>query len=89
VFEGDTLETAQLTNWSYVGGPVAGFTEMVAPGGIRIGETRDQLVEAYPEHADYGDEIDVSSPFLEFILDGDAIMRFGVIECVFEASEDD
>ncbi len=39
VFEGESADSAQLTNWQYTGGPIAGFSEMVAPNGIAIGAT--------------------------------------------------
>jgi hypothetical protein len=76
-----------LTNWSYTGGPVGNFPELVAPGGVRIGDTRDALVAAFPRFTDYGSEIVVVNPYLEFIIDDGVITRFGIIECVSEQPE--
>jgi hypothetical protein len=85
VFEGSSLETAFLTNWTYTGGPAAGFTEIVAPGDIRIGDPRSKLEAANPGFASYGGEIDVGSPFyLRYGVENDTVNWFGVIDCVFE-----
>jgi hypothetical protein len=89
VFEGSSAESAFLTNWTYTGGPVAVFTEMLAPADIRIGDTRDQLEAAYPGFTDYGDEIDVSAPlYLRFGVENNTVSWFGIIDCVFEGTED-
>ena len=49
----------RLTNWQYVGGPAAGFSEIVAPFGIRIGDARSELDAANPDFTDYISEIEV------------------------------
>ncbi len=85
VFEGDSAETAILTNWTYTGGPVAGFAEIVAPHDVRIGDPRADVVEANPDGDDYGDEIHVGSPFyLRYGIDNDVVAWFGIIDCAFE-----
>jgi hypothetical protein len=84
-FEGSSAETAVLTNWSYTGGPLLGFTEMVDAKGIGVGDTRQELLAAYPSAADYGTQIfppDGSN--MRFDLVGDTIDWFGVIDCVTE-----
>jgi hypothetical protein len=88
VFEGSSADTAILTNWTYTGGDAAGFTEMVAPRGIRIGDSRESLIAAYPDYVDYGDEITVTDPYLEFVIDNETVTRFGIIECVAEVDDE-
>jgi hypothetical protein len=71
-----------LTNWTYEGGPVAGFDELVAPHDIHIGDTRSDVTAAYTNFDDLHSVIDVYQPFpLRFALDGDTITWFGVIDC--------
>lgn len=82
-----SADTAFLTNWGYIGGPVAGFTEMIAPRGIKIGMTRQELLDAYPEVEDpYHDtEIYVYEPVsMRFGLTDDTVQWFGIVDCVFE-----
>jgi hypothetical protein len=85
-FEGPSAETAVLTNWSYTGGPVLGFTEMVDAKGIGVGDTRQDLLAAYPSATDQGTQIFPSGGFggVRFDLIGDKIDWFGVIDCVTE-----
>lgn len=78
-----------LTNWRYIGGPVAGFTEMVGPGNIRIGDTRDKVEAAFPDFTDLGDEISVGSPVQRFGLVDNIVDWFGPIDCVFEFAPTD
>jgi hypothetical protein len=57
VFEHSTPDDDYLlTNWQYVGGPAAGFAEIVAPFGIRIGDARSELEAANPDFAEYAFE---------------------------------
>jgi hypothetical protein len=85
VFEGESAETAFLTNWMYTGGPAAGFTEIVAPNDVRIGDPRSKLEAANPGFTDYGTQIDVGSPFyLRYDVENDIVNWFGIIDCVFE-----
>ena len=74
-----------LTNWRYTGGPVAGFTEMVGPGNIRIGDPRDKVEAAFPDLADMGDQLSVSSPVQRYGLVDNIVDWFGPIDCVFES----
>jgi hypothetical protein len=87
VFESWEGTPAVLTNWMYVGGPVGRFTEMVAPHDLRIGDSRDQVVAAYPDFMDLGNEIAVFDPTLRFAFEDGVIAWFGIIDCVFEGSE--
>ena len=85
VFEGQSEASSALTNWTYSGGPVAGFTELVAPNGIRIGDNRADVAAAHPGATDLGDEVAVASPVvLRFAMDEDVVESFGIIDCVFE-----
>jgi hypothetical protein len=86
-----SAHTAMLTNWSYAGGPVAGFTEMVAPRGIRVGSTRQDVAAAYPEAVDLDREyIYVYEPVnMRFRLTGDTVEWFGVVDCIFEGTPED
>ncbi len=85
VFEGSSAETAILTNWTYTGGFAAGFTEIVAPYNIRIGDPRSTLQAAYPSFTDYVDEIHVGIPFyLRYGVENNIVNWFGIIDCVFE-----
>jgi hypothetical protein len=89
VFEGSSADTAVLTNWTYTGGPAAGFTEIVAPYDIRIGDPRSKLEAANPDRADYVNEIHVGTPFyLRYGLENDVVNWFGIIDCVFEQNPD-
>jgi hypothetical protein len=91
VFERSTPNDAYvLTNWRYVGGPVAGFSEMVAPSDIRIGDPRSKLEMANPGFTDYGGEIDVGTPFyLRFGVENGTVSWFGIVDCVFEQTPTD
>jgi hypothetical protein len=83
--DGQPESPAILTNWRYIGGPVAGYTELIAPNGIRIGDTRDALVAASPNFTDLGTEIDVLTPvFLRFGFDSETVSNFGIVDCLFE-----
>jgi hypothetical protein len=85
VFEGSSEDTAFLTNWMYIGGSVAEFTEMVAPNDVRIGDARGKVEAAYPGFSDIGDEIAVSNPvYLRFAFENNMVNWFGIIDCVFE-----
>lgn len=78
VFEGTATSTARLANWEYVGGPAAGFTEMVAPDGVTIGATRHDVLLAYDHARDLGSAIEVGDPVhLRFRLDGDKVVSIG------------
>jgi hypothetical protein len=90
VFEGPSPDRAWLTNWWYSGGPAAGFTEVLAPHGVAIGERRDDVIRAYGAVTDLGEVIDVVDPApLRFGLDGDRITWFGVIDCATEVEPPD
>lgn len=85
VFEGSSEETAVLTNWTYTGGPTAGFAEIVAPGDMRIGDPRSKFEAANPTFTDYGGELDVGEPFfLRYGFENDVVSWFGIIDCAFE-----
>ena len=88
VFEGPSFDDAFVTNWRYVGGPVGHFTELRAPNGISIGDARSDVLVAFPDHSDLGDEIQVS-PFLRFGFDDDKVNSIGIVDCVFEQSPED
>ena len=80
--------TTTVINWTYYGGPVAGRAELVAPNDIRVGDRRQDLVTAYTDFQDFGDEIDVYQPApLRFGLEGGTIKWFGVIDCALEGDE--
>jgi hypothetical protein len=79
-----------LSNWEYVGGPVGAYTEMIAPNGIRLGDSRATLLAAFPDHYDQGTDVSVFDPTpLRFSLAGDAIEWFGVVDCLFEGDPTD
>jgi hypothetical protein len=80
-FEGSSAESARLTTWRYAGGPALGFTVIVAPGNIRIGDSREELIAAYKNAYDLGDVVDVDSAHLRFGVDGDTITWFGSLDC--------
>lgn len=83
LFEGRSIDDARLTNWVYTGGPVAGYAQMVAPEGITIGRTRQDIDAAYPQAVALGgDAIDVYEPvLLRFGMSGDTIEWFGRVDC--------
>lgn len=82
VFEGTGPATARLANWQYTGGPAMGFTEMVAPKGITVGGTRQDILAAYDVTTDSGNFIDVDDPVqLRFGLDRGSISWFGSTSC--------
>jgi hypothetical protein len=82
LFEGRSADTARLTSWQYTGGPAIGFTELVAPKGVKIGGTRRDIVAAYKKLEDLGGTIQVSAPVeLQFGLRGDSIVAFGSTVC--------
>jgi len=84
-FDGSTADTAFLTNWTYFGGPIAGYTELIAPPDIRIGDSRDEVIAANPDFMDLGDEIHVFEPvLLRFAFVDNMIEWFGIIDCVAE-----
>ena len=85
------VEEARLTNWSYFGGPVGGYTEMVAPLGIRVGSTRQEILAAYPESQEMGrDYIFVYQPVnMRFAMSGDTVAWFGIVDCVFEPAPEE
>ena len=91
VFERSTpSDPYVLTNWRYIGGPVADFTEMVAPFDIRIGDPRSKLETANPGFTDYGGEIDVGTPFyLRFGVETGTVDWFGLVDCLFEQTPTD
>ncbi len=85
-----SAKTAILTIWTYTGGFAAGFTEIVAPYDIRIGNPRSTLEAANPSFTDYVDEIHVGSPFyLRFVVENNIINWFGIIDCIFEQAPAD
>jgi hypothetical protein len=89
VFEEVEGVGALLTNWTYEGGPIAGYDELYAPHDLRIGDTRHDLTTAFPDSSEHGDAIDIYQPFLlRFGLDGDTIAWFGVIDCALENNDD-
>ncbi len=82
VFEGDTADTAKLTNWAYAGGPVAGSPSMATTEGIGIGSVRADLQAAYPALTDLVNEVDVNEPVnLRFGLEGDTVVWLGRVDC--------
>ncbi len=89
VFEGYSAEEAIVSNWIYVGGPAAGYTAIVAPGGIRIGDSRSAVEAANPDVYDLGDEIWAYSEFfLRYGIESGTVDWFGVIDCLFETEGD-
>jgi hypothetical protein len=81
-FEGGSAATAKLTSWVYTGGPVVGFTQMVASEHITIGGTRRSVLAAYPGAHDRGNVIEVVAPAsLQFGLQGGAVSWFGATAC--------
>ena len=85
VFEAFEGEEPILSNWTYTGGPAAGYSEIVAPFDVRIGDPRGKLEEANPDFAGYGDEVHVGTPFyLRYYFENDVLIRFGIIDCLFE-----
>ena len=82
-FEGDSADTAILTNWHYTGGTAAGYSKMVA-NGVTVGSSRQDLLSADPAAYSTGDEVAALS--LQFFLDGDTVTWFGVIDCAFEGA---
>ena len=82
LFEGPSPDTAVLTNWEYTGGPAIGFTELVAPKGVKIGGTRRDIATAYKKLVDLGATIQVGEPVqLQFRLRGNSIVGFGSTAC--------
>jgi hypothetical protein len=87
VFEDVAADTSVLTNWTYSGGPIAGYEELVAPNGVKVGDTRQDLTTAYTDFQDFGDVIDVYQPVhLRFAFEGDTIKWFGIIDCLEDHS---
>ena len=85
VFESLPGEEPILSNWTYTGGPVAGFTEIIAPNGIRIGDPRSAVEAANPGFLDLVDQIDVFEPFyLRYDVENDVVNWFGIVDCLFE-----
>ena len=85
VFESLPGEEPILSNWTYTGGPVAGFTEIIAPNGIRIGDPRSAVEAANPGFLDLIDQIDVNEPFyLRYDVENDVVNWFGIVDCLFE-----
>jgi hypothetical protein len=82
VFEGPSASTARLSVWRYTGGPAVGFTALVAPHGVVVGGTREDLLSAFEQADALGDTIDVGAPVnLRFGLEGDVIAWFGNAAC--------
>jgi hypothetical protein len=82
VFEGPTLSTARLSVWRYTGGPAVGFTALVAPHGVVVGASREDLLSAFEQAGDLGGTIDVGPPVnLRFGLEDDVITWFGNADC--------
>jgi hypothetical protein len=82
VFEGPSASTARLSVWRYTGGPAVGFTALVAPHGLVVGGTREDLLSAFEQADALGDTIDVGAPVnLRFGLEGDVITWFGNAAC--------
>lgn len=85
VYEGTSPETAILSNWRYTGGPAAGYTEVVAPFDIRIGDPRSKVEQAHPDGSFSDDEIHVGVPFpLRFGIENGVVAWFGIVDCLFE-----
>ena len=85
VFEAFEGEEPILSNWTYTGGPVAGYSEIVAPFEIRIGDSRSKVEAANPGFLDLRDQIDVYEPFyLRYDVENDVVNWFGIIDCLFE-----
>jgi hypothetical protein len=84
IFDGSSPDSARLTTWRYDGGPAIGFTEIVGPRDIRVGDDRNKVTAAFSDSFDLGDAIDVYKPFhLRFGFDdGDKIAWFGTVDCV-------
>ena len=74
-----------MTNWIYVGGPAAGYTGIVAPGDVRVGDPRSDVEAANPGFTDFGDTIDVLAPFeLRYGVASGNVDWFGLIACLLE-----
>ena len=74
-----------MTNWIYVGGPAAGYTGIVAPGDVRIGDPRADLEAANPGFVEIVDTIEVLEPFeLHYGVASGNVDWFGVMSCILE-----
>ncbi len=74
-----------MTNWIYVGGPAAGYTGIVAPGDVRVGDPRSELEAANPGFTDLIRSIYVSAPFeLYYGVESGNVDWFGMIVCLLE-----
>lgn len=79
-----------LSNWEYLGGPVGAYTEMIAPNGIRLGDSKATLLAAFPDSYDQGSEVSVFDPTpLRFSVASGAVEWFGVVDCLFEGDPTD
>lgn len=86
-FEGASADQALLSNWSYTGGPALGYSELIAPDGLRIGDSRAALVALYGEN--FIDN-EIRAAAIEFVVDDNGVIeRFGVVECATEIIPDD
>lgn len=54
---------------------------MVARNGTTIGDERQAVFAGYDDAQGSGDFIDAAGGSLRFMLDGDAVASFGVIDC--------
>ena len=90
IFEGDSEAQAVLSDWRYQGGPIAGYTGIVAPFGVHVGDSRadvQAVLGSYSDSSDIGsgDIYVYGSPVgpsgLRFEIPGATVVSFGVIDC--------
>ena len=69
-----------------IGGPARGYTGIVAPGDVRIGDPRSAVEAANPGFVDIGGGLlDVYDPFaLRYGVESGNLDWFGIIDCIFE-----
>lgn len=81
LWEGESFETAVLTNWMYSGAVEEGVPQMAGNNGVTVGSSRADVMAAYPDALDAGDMIYPDNTAWRFTMDGDTIASFGVIDC--------
>ncbi len=79
-WEGESVETAQPSNWGYTGGAVVDGRAIVTDTGVTIGTRRDDVIAAYGGSVvDYGDELDAAG--LRFRFQDGVVVFIGRIDC--------
>ncbi len=81
LWEGESFETAVLTNWMYSGALEDGVPQMAGSQGVTVGSNRADVLAAYPAAFDAGDMVYPDNTAWRFTMDGDTIASFGVIDC--------